>query len=69
MTTTPVIAPPKAAKADVIVIGARPEGSAAAYHHAQAGRDVLFPGCVEPHRGGRYTDRVIHPLTKVTPAA
>ncbi len=42
MTTTPATAPPTTAEADVIVVGAGPGGSTAAYHLAQAGLDVLL---------------------------
>lgn len=40
--TTSASAPPTAAEADVIVVGAGPGGSSAAYHMAQAGLDVLL---------------------------
>ncbi len=40
--TTPTTAPPTTAEADVIVVGAGPGGSTAAYHLAQAGLDVLL---------------------------
>lgn len=69
MTTTPAIAPPMAAQADVIVVGAQPEGSAAAYHHTQAGLDARFLRNTHSPRSGGSTDRVINVLTKVTPAA
>ena len=42
MTTTPATAPPTSAEADVIIVGAGPGGSTAAYHLAQAGLDVLL---------------------------
>jgi len=42
VTTTPATAPPTSAEADVIIVGAGPGGSTAAYHLAQAGLDVLL---------------------------
>lgn len=42
MTTTLASAPPTAAEADVIVVGAGPGGSTAAHQLAQAGLDVLL---------------------------
>ena len=42
VTTTPATAPATTAEADVIVVGAGPGGSTAAYHLAQAGLDVLL---------------------------
>ena len=36
------VSPPASESADVIVVGAGPAGSAAAYHLARHGRDVLL---------------------------